>query len=315
LVHILLNDVPPKHGELSDFEKLLFDDNSVYDHRFKGVFHLFPNKLHNYMQISSGNILPRISKESAYGNSKVFVFPRNHRFFESFNKQIEQVIAAGIIDHFGDDAKDLVKAKRFITSKLESAKPMSMSHLKAGFVVWLVSLIFPFAAFIGEWVLRIRDLIVFKSVRKAFFKLHEINSRNHDIEMQKTILKMKKESAQSKNTKSHKRIMPKVLREKMITKYQKNIDLKQNNPNQQSIEVPENTIESMYDDLLNDEIHHQPNSQYQVDDERAIENRRTNHAEIQRKNIGQPQNTIDSIESIESIESIYEEIMSIDFEN
>jgi hypothetical protein len=186
------------YPEAENFDKILVNE-SVYDHQFKGVFHFLSNNLKLLIANSSGKILKRIIKEDILDTPKTLVFPRNHRFFEAFNQKIERIVPSGIIvDHFNDDIyRNLINPKQFKHLYLDQETPMALEHLEAGFVVWLVSLVFPIIAFIGEWIARFMDFIVFRSVFTAYIKSLERNVRNRDRKLQKFLMKMEKVKQES----------------------------------------------------------------------------------------------------------------------
>lgn len=202
-----------------------------------------PNSLDSLMAQSGGEILKRIIKENVLGSTKMIVFPRNHHFYESFNKNIERLVTAGIINYFGDDYKDLISVKRFSHLKLSKVKPMNLKHLEAGFVVWLMSLIVPVAAFIVEWIIRFKDFIVFRSVFTAFTKLKEENVRNRDRNIQTFMKKLKlaKEKVQT------------IFELKKVEIYQESfeqIQIKETQIDQKIQTVQKDTIEPIYDEII-----------------------------------------------------------------
>lgn len=165
----------------------------MYDPHFKGVFHLSSKYLKGVVSSSNGNILQRMFKTSILGTTHILVFPRNHRFFESFNRKIQQAVAVGFIDQFADDFKDITNKKRFLHLKLVEEKPMNLEHLEAALFIWMVSLVFPIAAFIAEWIFRIKDFIVFHSTFAAYIKILENNTSKRDRKMQKAMKTIKTE--------------------------------------------------------------------------------------------------------------------------
>jgi hypothetical protein len=153
-----------------------------------------PKKLHHYIKKSKGRLLKRIMKGSVFGKSKLFAFPRNHRFFESFNKVMKQMITAGILDHFGDENRDLVKDKTFASfthSTVDAMQPMSLEHLKAGFAIWLTALCLPVTAFIIEWALVFIDYVIFKCLYFAFIKKLQQDVKNRNKLLLAELKKMK----------------------------------------------------------------------------------------------------------------------------
>jgi hypothetical protein len=148
-------------GNVSEFETILLN-GSIHDHLFERAFYLMPHHLSGFIKSSKGKLLERIMTYNYFGTLKAFNFPRNHRFYEVFDRKIQQIVTAGIIDHFADDFKNLFNKKQFSHLHLEVVEPMNTEHLKAAFAVWLVSLCFPAAAFIAEWILKFLKVLKLK---------------------------------------------------------------------------------------------------------------------------------------------------------
>jgi hypothetical protein len=210
------NESNPK--SLHEFEIALFN-NSIHDFHFKGVFYLLSDYLSHYIMNSKGQILQRIIKVTMIGSSKVFVLPHNHRFFEIFNKKTEQMITAGLINHFNRESKHSFNQKGFAPSSLENFKPMTLEHLEAGFVVWIVTLMFPIAAFVFEWIVKcivdMKIFIVFRCVFLAYLRNLEDNIRIRDQVMEKSLMKIEEEKEICKinesNSKSEKNETNEIL--------------------------------------------------------------------------------------------------------
>lgn len=162
-------------------------NGSIYDHDFKGFFHVSSNILEFVVTKSKGKLLQRIIRESSLAATKTLIFYRNHRFYESFNEKIQQLVSAGIIDHLGGYDKDLVNPKRFAKLNLDQVQPMNLQHLEAGFVIWMISLMIPVTVFIFEWIIRFKDFIVFRFIFVAYIKTLERDLQNRHLEVQKKI--------------------------------------------------------------------------------------------------------------------------------
>lgn len=145
--------------------------------------------LTEYAKISERNFLERIIVHTFLGSTKNLAFPPHHAFYDAFNRKIEQLVAAGVIDHIRDTF-DLPKPR---PPKLtpETFKVMSLEHLKAGFVVWLVSLFFPSIAFMAEWIMTLKNFIIFKIIYANFIKTLIKNMRNRDRKLQKDLKKIR----------------------------------------------------------------------------------------------------------------------------
>lgn len=132
--------------------------------------------------------MERIIELKTFGSTKKLTFSHNHAFFNAFNRKIEQLVTAGIINHWTEVFEALVDPKDLIRLKPENYQKMSLKHLEAGFVVWLLSLLFPIAAFIIEWIMTWKDFIIFKYIFKFYMKHLEESCSSRDRKMQ-TILR------------------------------------------------------------------------------------------------------------------------------
>jgi hypothetical protein len=156
---------------------------------------------------SRGELQKRILKEVFREMFCGMGFSRNHKHFEEFNRRIVQLIEAGIIGHFRDEFKKYFDSKFYEKPQLihnkylettwrksfvDEPQILTMKDLKAGFVIWLYSLCLPIIAFVIEWIVRLKDFLVFKFILKAFFEVKQSNARN--------VLKCKKAAICNNNT-------------------------------------------------------------------------------------------------------------------
>jgi hypothetical protein len=179
--------------EKNKFENTL---NQIYDHRSRTVLYLDSFYFAQTIGRSEGKLLDRIIMEKfAWTTPLSLNFPQNHRFYESFNHKIQQMVTAGIIDHFGEDYKDILNLKQFKPTPLDEWEALNLSHFEAGFKYWLFSLIFPIVAFIGEWICRFRDFIVFRCVVETFVDIQIRNMRAHHRKMQILLKKLENKKA------------------------------------------------------------------------------------------------------------------------
>jgi hypothetical protein len=168
-----------------------FSEHPIHDHRFKSVIHVPAFELDSLITYSKGDILPRIIKEPALKSSNSMLFPRNHRLFEPFNKVIKEAVTAGIIDHLSGNLKNLINHKRYQKLHFEGFRPMNLDHLKAGFVIWLVAITFPIAAFVAEWIVFGLPKFIFRYIFSSYIKNLEQISRNRGEELQLKIMEKK----------------------------------------------------------------------------------------------------------------------------
>lgn len=55
----------------------------------------------------------------------------------------------------------------------DEPKVLTMSHLEAGFMIWLGSLSLAFVAFMGEWLIKVMEYFIVKHILKAYFILKQ----------------------------------------------------------------------------------------------------------------------------------------------
>lgn len=142
------------------------NNDSIYGTSLKGVFHLPTGELDKIIFQTKGKILKRVFKESGVGARRIFIFPRNHRFYETFNRKLVQMVMAGLINNLAYEYTEMINKNRFKHLHTDSVEPMSLEHLEAGFVLWLISLIFPTLAFAGEWIFKFAFGKVEKKIKK-----------------------------------------------------------------------------------------------------------------------------------------------------
>jgi hypothetical protein len=220
-----------------------WSNDSIHDFRMEAVFFLESDRLRTLILKTQGRILKRMLKQSVLGSRKVLVFPQNHRFYEIFNKKIGQLVTAGIINHLANDFKDVVNMKKFSQLKSDEVVPMSLEHLEAGFVIWLVSMIFPFVAFAFEWIVTLKDFMIFQRMFEAFVKDFENNARIRHQNMTKALRQRKS----SKKIKS-----PNV---KLEPKKNQTI---QTQVNQIDDKTKKDIVESHFGEKVYVEIHEEP---------------------------------------------------------
>lgn len=85
---------------------------------------------------------------------------------EIFDEKIERLLEAGLIDYFNSDYLEQIKinSKRYEHFHPEGPEVLSLEHLRAGFAIWLGSIIFAMLSFVGEWVVRLKDFLIFRGL-------------------------------------------------------------------------------------------------------------------------------------------------------
>lgn len=122
--------------------------------------------MYDYVIESQGKLLERIVNERLWVDMTGMSFKANDKFYETFNRKFQQMFTAGLIDHFKAYNKEKMNPKLYAHLNAGGPQVLTMEHLEAGFVVWLVSLSFAVLAFILEWIVKLcGDRILLKLKR------------------------------------------------------------------------------------------------------------------------------------------------------
>lgn len=100
-------------------------------------------------------------------------FPLFHRFIEVFDEKLQQLFTGGIIDIHSEiwvKPENFKNYKHFY-SHLEEPQILTLEHLEAGFVVWLISISFAVFSFMLEWLITFCEFLLIKFVIKLCFQL------------------------------------------------------------------------------------------------------------------------------------------------
>lgn len=108
-------------------------------------------------------------------------FRGNHKFFETFEKKTQQLFAAGIIDHYAADYNDNLNPKQYEHLYRDGPQILTLAHLEAGFVIWIVSICIAISVFICEWLVTLKDFLVIQFVLMAFYKHKRGTSDRLDV--------------------------------------------------------------------------------------------------------------------------------------
>lgn len=153
-------------------------EETIFDSKFKNVLHVESQNLYIFNLISNGKLLSRILKETFYlemsGMAMNGMQPRNHKFFETIDTKIQQLLASGHIGLFTTYWNLQLKPKFYEKyNPNEGPTKLTMEHLRAGFVVWIISLWFAVVAFVVEWVFRSVELLMWKFILLTFYELRD----------------------------------------------------------------------------------------------------------------------------------------------
>lgn len=169
---ILLNNIFDyrTHGKIIDvYQYLDFVFDGIHDSKFKGAIYMHIDKLYFAAEKSRGHIFQRLIKERIVEPMYGMRFPKNHKFYEIFDRKLQQIFEAGVSDRYVRELNDRHQ-KRYSHLYHDGPEVLTMEHLEAGFVVCLKPLLFACIAFVFEWIIRVVEFVICKSIFKAFFQ-------------------------------------------------------------------------------------------------------------------------------------------------
>lgn len=103
---------------------------------------------------------------------KSMALPRDNKFFKIFNEKISQLFEAGLFYQYGKDwlnRRDLKRNEEFT----EPFKILTLGELEAGFIVCIVPLVISMLVFGCEWLVVLKDLLVFLAIFRKYFAIKQ----------------------------------------------------------------------------------------------------------------------------------------------
>lgn len=171
-MQIFLNEIfsRAKFKELRDpleFMKLI---NQIDDPNSKFCIHLVFWNLRSAVNITKGKFLKTLLKDRAMLQMEGVSMQRNHPFFEEFDRKFQQLFTGGLINQYTEEYFETLNPKRYEhLYPGDEPQVLTMKHLEAGFVVWLVSLSFAIIEFIIEWIIQLEEYLVIKFILSTFY--------------------------------------------------------------------------------------------------------------------------------------------------
>jgi hypothetical protein len=160
--------------------------NHIFDPTQRKVLFARSRLLYGFMEASRGEFKKRLIAEPIQERFCGVSFPRNHKFYEPFNRKITQLIKAGITEKYIKDnigtvidpkyyEKPRLAHKKYLEttwrkSFIDEPKVLSMKDLKFGFVIWLGLLVLPLICFILEWLKLLKHFVIMKFILAAYFE-------------------------------------------------------------------------------------------------------------------------------------------------
>lgn len=143
----------------------------IYDHSFHGGLEVQVRMLKAYSQLSKGDFLNRLLPEPLYTQMLTMLLPPFHRFYEVFDEKIQQMVTAGIVNFLSEAWVQPERVAKYKHLHLQEPQVLTMAHLEAGFVIWLISVSFAIFAFLLEWIAKLYEFFIIRMVLRICFDL------------------------------------------------------------------------------------------------------------------------------------------------
>lgn len=156
---------------------------------FKGAVQVFHGLLHLQAKDTNGTFLKRILKERLFLEMYGWKFHKHEKLFDVMDLKIQQLFVGGLIDFYDREYKEQINPKRY--EHLQGPfgpKVLTLPHLEAGFVVWLLAINFAVFVFICEWLVRHQTYFLYKYAFEVFYKqkCSELDKKRAHHEQYKT---------------------------------------------------------------------------------------------------------------------------------
>lgn len=164
---------------------------------FQGAVQVFDEMLRFLAVDTKGLFLKRIfDSERLYGEMFGIRFSFQHYLFELLDRKFQQMFAGGIIEFYNREYKDYLNPKRYEHLHPTGPQVLTLEHLRAGFVVWLVSVVFAILTFIWEWIVTLINYVITKYIFKSFYEFLNFEIRRKQ-DLKSKAEKVKKQRTQS----------------------------------------------------------------------------------------------------------------------
>lgn len=121
---------------------------------------------------------PKLSKDRFLLVPRSLLFNRHHFLFEIFDRKLLQYIEGDLIGYNLRFWELLGNPKRLKVDK-EPFSVLTLRELEAGFVICFVPLVLCFLVFAIEWMLTLKNLLVFLIFFQNYFEIKKIEQSKH----------------------------------------------------------------------------------------------------------------------------------------
>lgn len=127
------------------------------------------NEIFAYYIINKQKKIPKMLADRFMLNMRVVGIAVNNKLLKPFDKKLQQLFEADLINYYMRDFEIVVEKAKTDRNLQEPFKVLTFDELEAGFVVCFMPLLFSIIIFINEWIITMKDLLVFRSILRAFF--------------------------------------------------------------------------------------------------------------------------------------------------
>lgn len=161
---------------------------------FNGAVQVFDEMLRFLAIDTKGLFLKRIFDERLYGEMFGLKLTYFHYLYEVLDRKLQQMFVGGIIEHYNSEYYDYLNIKRYEHLHPSGPQILTLEHLRAGFVVWLVSVIFAILTFGWEWIMVLFDYVISRFIFEAYFEfLNSEMRRKQTVRCSETVKQKNKE--------------------------------------------------------------------------------------------------------------------------
>lgn len=166
---------------------------------FKGAVQVFDEMLRFLAADTKGLFLRRVFEERLYFEMFGLKLSYFHYLFEVLDRKIQQLFVGGIIDHYNSEFNEYLNPKRYEHLHPTGPQVLTLEHLRAGFVVWLVSVTVAILTFAWEWIMALVDYVIARYIFITFYDfLNSETRRKRDLKYtEKAAEKSKKDGNKS----------------------------------------------------------------------------------------------------------------------
>lgn len=142
---------------------------SLTDPDFKGAVQVINEAKRLQMIATNGSIFRRYLQQRIAVEMLCLEFSTD-TLVDAFDEKIQQLVTGGFVSFFERQNIESCKPKRFEQFYDERGpKVLSVKNLEAGFVVWIVTVLFAMCSFVGEWILTFFEYLLIKQVFTAYY--------------------------------------------------------------------------------------------------------------------------------------------------